>query len=367
MADTDVQRLLAGNTPRLIDEWQTKPRLWDAIRFEVDHRDHRLGQFILTGSAVPPSTEHIHHSGAGRFGWLTMRPMSLFESGESSGEVSLLNLFQDKKITGVCMEADIDKLAYITCRGGWPASIDMGSKAALRQAYNYIDAVCDTDISRVDGIRREASFCLRLLRSYARNIGTQAPITTLFRDIVANDADSMNENTIASYLQALRKIFLVEDVPAWNPNLRSKSAIRTADTRYFVDPSIAVAALGLGPKDLANDLRTFGFIFESMAVRDLRVYADAIDGKVSHFRDRNGLECDAIIHLRNGRYGLIEIKLGGQPLIDVGATSLNTLASKIDTEKMGSPAFKMVVTGTGKYAYKRPDDVIVAPLTCLRP
>ena len=367
MANTSIGRLLKGNTPRLIDEWQMVPRLWDAIRFEVDHRENNTGQFILTGSAVPASTEQIHHSGAGRFGWLTMRPMTLWESGESTGEVSLQALFRGESVDAESAGIDIERLAYLCCRGGWPASISMSRDAALRQAYNYIDAVCNTDISRVDGIRREASFCHRLLRSYARHSGTPATLSTLYNDLVANEAESLSEATISSYLQALRKIFVIEDMPAWNPNLRSKSAVRVSDTRYFVDSSIAAASLGLGPDDLIDDLRTLGFIFETLAVRDLRVYANAIGGDVYHFRDRNGLECDVVVHLRNGHYGLIEIKLGGEKLIDEGAKALNSLANKIDTEKMKAPTFKMVLTGLGKYCYVREDGVFVVPISSMQP
>jgi predicted AAA+ superfamily ATPase len=242
----------------------------------------------------------------------------------------------------------------------------MKPKAALRQAYNYVDAICNTDISRVDGVRRESAFCRRLLRSYARHSGTSASLNTLYADIVANESSSMNENTIASYLQALRKIFVVEDMPAWNPNLRSKSAIRTSDTRYFVDPSVATSALGIGPNDLSNDLKSFGFIFETLAVRDLRVYAEALDGEVFHFRDRNGLECDAVVHLRNGSYGLVEVKIGGEKLIEEGASSLKSLAGKIDTERMKKPSFMMVLTGIGTYAYKREDGVYVVPVCALK-
>lgn len=366
VVDTNIKLILKGATPRLIDEWQTAPALWDAIRFEVDHRDISVGQFILTGSAVPAHTEKIHHSGAGRFSWLTMRPMSLWESQESSGEVSLGELFKGKQPSESVRNIEIEELAFLVCRGGWPASISMGKKAALKQAYNYIDAVCNTDISRVDGIKRESSFCKRLLRSYARNLGTQAPLSTLYADVVTNDGSSLSENTIASYIQALKKIFVIEDMPAWNPNLRSKSAIRTSETRYFVDSSMAVAALGLGPADLINDLHTFGFIFETMAVRDLRVYAQALDGGVFHFRDRNGLECDAVIHLRNGSYGLVEIKLGGEKNIEDGAKSLNRLSEKIDTDRMKQPSFKMVLTGLGQYAYTRKDGVMVVPIGCLK-
>lgn len=365
-AQTNMPLLLKGTAPRLIDEWQIVPQIWDAIRFEVDHRDKGTGQFILTGSAVPADTTNIHHSGAGRFGWLTMRPMSLWESGDSTGEVSLRRLFRGDTASAYSKSMTIDNLAFLVCRGGWPAATKMGKKAALKQAFNYVDAICNTDISRVDGVRREPSFCRRLMRSYARNLGTQATVGTLLSDMISNEREGMNENTISSYLQALRKIFVIEDMPAWNPNMRSKSAIRTSDTRYFVDPSIATAILGLGPEDLQSDLKTLGFIFETMAVRDLRVYAGALDGEVFHFRDRNGLECDAVIHLRNGNYGLVEVKLGGEKLISEGAATLKKLAGKIDTDKMKVPAFCMVLTGVGQYAYQRDDGVFVVPIGSLK-
>ena len=363
---TGITRLLKGNTPRLIDEWQEMPRLWDAIRFEVDHREKKSGQFILTGSAVPANRDSIKHSGTGRFSWLTMRTMSLWESQESSGEVSLEELFNGAKPDAGEKAMDIEELAFLTCRGGWPASLSMGKKAALKQAQLYIDAVCNTDISRVDDVRRDSSFCRKLLRSYSRNIGSQAPATTLLADIIANDADSMTESTLKSYLTALRKIFMIEDMPAWNPNLKSKSAIRTSNTRYFTDSSLAVASLGIGPNDLLNDLKSFGFFFENMAIRDLRIYAEANDGQVFHFRDRNGLECDAVIHLRNGKYGLVEIKLGGDTLVEEGAASLKKLNEIIDKERMNDPAFLMVLTGVGQYAYTRADGVHVVPIGCLK-
>ncbi|MCR4808237.1 MAG: DUF4143 domain-containing protein [Prevotella sp.] len=365
LASTATRRLLAGSTPRLIDEWQLAPQLWDAIRFEVDHREQHTGQFILTGSAVPPSREKIKHSGTGRFTWLTMRTMSLWESGDSTGEVSLRSLFSGEEPVGGEKKMDIERLAYLICRGGWPGALEMTEKAALRQSYNYVDAVAKSDMSRVDGVTRDAKSVMRLLRSYARHQGGQATARMLQADMMANDG-SMSEGTILAYLKALNMIFVTEDMPAWNPNLRSKTAIRTSDTRYFTDPSIATAALGLGPNDLLNDLKTMGLLFETMAVRDLRVFADALDGHVYHFRDKNGLECDAVIHLRNGKYGLVEIKLGGEKLINEGANTLCTLEKKIDTERMNAPAFKMVLVGVGRYAYRREDGVLVVPIGCLK-
>lgn len=364
MSELNPKRLLKGETPRLIDEWQLAPKLWDAIRFEVDHR-RELGQFLLTGSAVPVDTKEITHSGTGRFTWMTMRPMSLYESGDSTGDVSLKDLFEENTVDG---ESDmtIDRLAFLACRGGWPQAIDMSDDIALDQARDYYDAVVRSDINRADNIQKNAEKVRRLMRSYARNQGSQVPNTVLARDVSANDEESMSQETVAAYLNALRKIFVVEDMPAWNPNLRSKTAIRSSDTRYYVDPSIAAAALGIGPNDLINDLNTFGFIFETLCIRDLRVFADALDGQVYHYRDKDGQECDAVIHLRNGQYGLIEIKLGGDKLIEEGAQSLKKMESKIDTDKMKAPSFLMVLTGVGGYAYRRKDGVCVVPIGCLR-
>lgn len=370
MANTNIKLLLSGNTPRLIDEWQIAPKFWDAVRNEVDKRDED-GQFILTGSAVPPSYDEIFHTGTGRFAWLKLRTMSLWESGDSTGEVSLAKLFATGEegyfVEGI-NQIELKHLAYLTCRGGWPKALNKKTeKAALQQAIEYYEAVTKFDISRVDGINRDSELTRRIMRSYARNQGSQATAKTILADIANNESTEVSENTIYNYLKALKKIFVIEDSLAWNPNLRSKSAIRTSDTRYFTDPSIATSALGLGPDDLVNDLQTFGLLFETLCIRDLRVYADALSGTVYHFRDKNGLECDAVIHLRNGKYGLIEIKLGGDKLIEEGANTLNFLADKIDTTKMKAPSFKMVLTGVGQYAYKRQQDgVYVVPIGCLK-
>lgn len=365
-ADINPSKLLEGETPRLIDEWQIAPKLWDAVRFEVDHRKN-LGQFILTGSAVPSDDNEILHTGTGRFAWIKMRPMTLFESGDSSGEISLKEMFkQPKKMLAENKLDDIDRLAFLICRGGWPGAVDMEDDIALDQAFDYFDAVVNRDISRVDGVKRDSERTKRIMKSYARNQGTQTAYTALRDDIIANDAESLTDDTVYSYTNALRKIFVIEDMPAWNPNLRSKTAIRTSDTRYFTDPSIATASLGLGPNDLVKDLNTMGLFFETLCVRDLRVYAESIDGEVFHYRDKSGLECDAVIHLRDGSFGLVEIKLGGYHLIEEGATGLKTFSKKIDTKKMSEPAFMMVLTGTGKYAYRREDGVYVVPVGCLR-
>lgn len=365
MANLRIRMLLKGETPRLIDEWQIVPQIWDAIRFEVDHQGEE-GLFILTGSAVPASTENIHHTGTGRFAWVTMRPMSLWESEESTGEVSIEQLFKGKTDIEGYNKLKLEDIAFLVCRGGWPSSIEKNPRAALRQAYDYYDAVVKSDISRVDEVTRSSERTKLLLRSYARSQGGQVSISAIRQDMMDNDDETLADKTVQNYIGALKKIFVVEDMPAWNPNLRSKTAIRATETRYFVDPSIAVAALGLGPDDLMNDLETFGLLFETLCVRDLRVYAESIDGNVYHYRDKNGLECDAVLHLRNGSYGLIEIKLGGAQAIEKGGSTLTTLANNIDTTKMKAPSFLMVLTAVGDYAYQRKDGVFVVPIGCLK-
>lgn len=365
MSEVNPQGLLKGSTPRLIDEWQLAPKLWDAIRFEVDHRG-KLGQFVLTGSSVPADTKEITHSGTGRFSWLMMRPMSLYESGDSTGEISLRMLFEAPETIDGAARLDLARLAFLVCRGGWPQSVNMHDDVALDQAIDYFDAVIHSDINRADQVKKNPERVKRLMRSYARNQGSQTPNTVFARDVAVNGGTSIDEQTVADYIEALRKIFVVEDMPAWNPNLRSKTAIRSSNTRYYVDPSIAAAALGIGPEDLIEDLKTFGFLFETLCVRDLRVFAEVLNGEVYHYRDKNALECDAVIHLRNGSYGLIEIKLGGDKLIAEGAASLIKLSEKIDTHKMKEPSFLMVLTGIGDFAYRRTDGVYVVPIGCLK-
>lgn len=357
--------LLRGEKPRLIDEWQVAPQLWDAVRFEADHSS-QLGLFILTGSSVPPDMSEVFHSGTGRFAWLRMRPMSLWESGESTGEVSLRNLFDGNLDIAGISNLDLEKVAFITCRGGWPLSVDMDDETALDQAFDYVEAVEKRDIQQVDGVERDPVRVHRLLRSYSRHQGAQVSNAAIRADLIENEGESLDVDTIASYIKALKRIFVIEDVEAWNPNLRSKTAIRSTDTRYFTDSSIATAALGIGPADLINDLETFGLVFETLCMRDLRVYAEALNGNVYHYRDKNGLECDAVVHLRDGSYGLIEIKLGGDKLINQGASTLIDLAEKIDTKKMKKPSFMMVLTATGDYAYRREDGVLVVPIGCLK-
>lgn len=365
LADLNPSLLLKGDVPRLIDEWQMAPKLWDAVRFEIDHRGQE-GQFILTGSSVPANMDDISHTGTGRFAWLTMRPMSLYESGESTGTVSLLELFNHTvQLNGVNKLA-LDDIAYLCCRGGWPRSIFMDKDIALDQAYDYYDAIVNSDISRVDNVSRNPERAKNLMRSYARNIGSQASSETLRNDMINNDVFSLDTDTVYSYLNALKKIFVIEEAPAWNPNLRSKTVIRTSETRYFIDPSIAAASLGIGPNDLINDLNTFGLIFEALCIRDLRVYAESINGSVYHYKDATDLECDAVIHLRNGSYGLIEIKLGGDKLINEGAENLKKVRDKIDVKKMNNPSFLMVLTATGQYAYEREDGIYVVPIGCLK-
>ena len=368
LLEIDSDTALSGEAPMLIDEWQTVPKLWDAVRYTVDHR-RKMGQFILTGSAVPDkdAEKEREHSGTGRFAWLTMRPMTLSESGESNDSVSLADLFAAPEKLFGRNSLKLQDIAFLICRGGWPMAVGLSEEAALEQAFDYYDAVTKEDVTRVDGVKRASERVRRLMRAYARHQGTQASIATLREDLKNNDTATLDDDTIVSYLEALRKIFVVEDMPAWNPNIRSKTAIRTADTRYFVDPSIATAALGMGPADLVNDLNTMGFFFETMCVRDLRVYAEALNGKVYHYRDKSGLECDAVVHLRNGQYGLIEIKLGGQSLIDDGVRTLNSLAAQVDTSRMKAPAFKMVLTATGEYAYRRSEDgIYIVPVGCLK-
>ncbi len=368
LLEIDIDAALAGDAPMLIDEWQTVPKLWDAVRYTVDHR-RKMGQFILTGSAVPDkeAEKEREHSGTGRFAWLTMRPMTLYESGESNGTVSLANLFASPEKILEKNGLKLQDIAFLICRGGWPMSVGLPEEAALEQAFDYYDAVTKEDITKVDGVKRASARVQRLMKAYARHQGTQVSIATLKEDLKSNDTATLDDDTISSYLEALRKIFVVEDMPAWSPNIRSKTAIRTADTRYFVDSSIATAALGLGPSDLISDLKKMGFMFETMCVRDLRVFAEALNGKVYHYRDKSGLECDAVVHLRNGQYGLIEIKLGGDSLINDGAKTLNALAGQLDTSRMKAPAFKMILTATGEYAYRRPEDgIYIVPIGCLK-
>lgn len=365
MIEISPQSLLEGTTPRLIDEWQALPPIWDSIRSEVDKRG-KPSQFILTGSSVLPDADETIHSGTGRFAHIMMRPMSLYESGESSGTISLKDLFDGKTPEVQQCNLTIDDIAYLTCRGGWPWATLISKDVALDQAFDYVDSVIKRDIQRVDKVKRNPERARLLLRSYARNISQQVSYATIRKDMLANDASTLDEDTVADYIKALKKLFVIEDLAAWNPNIRSKAAIRTGDTRHFVDPSIGTAVLGLGPNDLFNDLESFGLFFEDLVVRDLRVYAEALDGQLYHYRDSNGLECDTVLHRRNGSYALLEVKLGGEEPINDGAASMIELAGKIDTDKMPAPSFMAVIIGVGKYAYRRPDGVYVIPIGCLK-
>ena len=365
LIELSPKTLLEGKTPRLIDEWQALPPIWDSIRSEVDKRGEP-SQFILTGSSVLPEADETIHSGTGRYAYIKMRPMSLYESGESNGKVSLADLFDDKPFETQTNDLTIDDITYLTCRGGWPWATLISKEVALDQAFDYVDSVVNKDIQRVDGVKRSPERAKLLLRSYARNISQQVPLSTIRKDMLANDSSTLDEDTVTDYIKALKKLFVIEDLEAWNPNLRSKAAIRTTDTRHFVDPSIGTASLGLGPKDLINDLKSFGFFFEDMVVRDLRVYAEALDGKLYHYRDSTGLECDTVLHRRNGSYALMEVKLGGKDLIDEGAANMLKLSKSIDTDRMPAPSFMAVIIGVGQYAYQREDGVYVIPIGCLK-
>ena len=367
LAKIDPDEILKGDYPRLIDEWQLAPIIWDAIRYKVDHADSN-GIFLLTGSAVPAKEDEMFHSGTGRFSWIKMRPMSLWESGESSGKVSLKELFAGKDPTGARSSvSELPDIAFLLCRGGFPNSLDLPRDLALDPAFDYLEAVVKKDRSRCDGVNRDEERARRLLRSLARLQGTQSSASVISADLEANEASSFDTDTVYSYINALKKIFTIEDMPSWCPNLRSKTPIRTADTRYFADPSIATASLRIGPGGLMNDLKLFGILFETMAVRDLRVYAEASLGEVRHYHDASGLECDAVVYLRDGSYGLVEIKIGGQALIDKGAETLKKLADKIDDTKMQKPSFMMILTAVGDLAYRRPEDgVFVCPIGCLK-
>ena len=346
-AEVDITELMKGEQPRLIDEWQDAPKFWDAIRYDVDH-SAGWGHYILTGSAVPPDDRH--------------------ESEESSGTVSLGALFKGVPFKpGKAIDRSLKDTAYLVCRGGWPQSVLQGGELALDRAFEYVDAVVNSDISRVDGVSRDPRRVRLLLRSYARQQGTQSTIVNIRKDMTIGDGHGPDDDTVSSYLNALRKIFVIEDSEAWCPALRSRAAIRMSPTRYFSDPSIATAALGLGPEDLMNDIRTYGLFFETMVMRDLRVYVDALNGSVSHYLDRNGLACDAVVHLRNGTSGLVEVKLGGESLIDEGAKTLNELSGIIDTSRQSEVAFKMIVTASGDFAYQRKDGIIICPISALKP
>jgi hypothetical protein len=360
MADTKPSLLLEGEPPLLLDEWQMAPVIWDAVRFAVDKRS-LMGQFILTGSATP-TDDQIAHSGTGRIGRMLMRPMSLFESKESNGQVSLKDLFNGETDIGAKCDLTIEQIANAICRGGWPAAVVSG-KDSERTAINYLDALINMDIQRVDGVEKDPERVRVLLQSLARNISTLATAETIMGDMQVNEA-SITNKTLSSYLNALRRLFVIEDVPAWQPSLRSKTAIRTSKKRQFVDPSIATAAMRSNSKGILRDFETFGFLFESLCTRDLRVYAQANDGSIFHYRDKSELECDLIIKLNDGRWAPVEVKLGNRQ-IDDAAAKLLKLSNKVDAKKMNQPSFLMVLTG-GQFAYKRDDGVLIVPIGCLK-
>lgn len=367
-ARTMPSLLLRGERPHLVDEWQVAPVIWDAVRAEVDRRGG-MGHFILTGSATPPDgndDEDVRrrHTGTGRITRMRMRPMSLWESGESTGGVSLAALFGGNADVGDASRVTVPDIARLVCRGGWPESVGLPERLSFRVASNYVKAVIEEDIHRVDGIERNPARVMALLRSLSRNISTLASIETISGDMLSGDAGASSK-TVSAYMNALRRLFLVEDTPAWMPTLRSKTAIRASPKRQFVDPSIAVAAMGVGPERLLMDFNTFGFLFESLCTRDIRVYAQSMDGAVSHYRDKNGLEADLVVTLPDGRWAPVEVKLG-EGDVDEAAIHLRKLAATVDPEKTGAPSFLMVLTGT-PLAYTRADGVVVCPLGCLRP
>ncbi len=360
-ADVKPSILLEGEVPHLIDEWQMAPVLWDAVRFAVDQRQE-MGQFILTGSAVPLDNSTMH-TGTGRISRLRMHTMSLYESQESNGAISLRDLFEGKPISIATSNLSIEQIAFAICRGGWPASVKIKGNDALELAKDYVEAIIHQDISRVDGVDKNPKRVQLLLRSLARNISTMASNVTIMKDL-EGDEKGITAPTLDVYMNALRRIFVVEDQPAWSPSMRSKTAIRTASKRQFTDPSIASAVLRTTPKGLLEDFNTFGFLFESLCTRDMRIYAQANDGEVFHYRDKSGLESDMIVALNDGRWAAIEVKLGNKQ-IDEAAEHLKELACKVDEAKMGKPTFMMVLTG-GEFAYQRPDGVLVVPIGCLK-
>jgi predicted AAA+ superfamily ATPase len=361
MADTKPSLLLAGKNPRLIDEWQMAPVLWDAVRFEVDKRGE-TGQFILTGSAVPADNVTAH-TGTGRFARILMRPMSLYESKESNGTVSLADLFDKKQEVEGISGLSIEQIAFALCRGGFPATIGKPDTTALRMSVDYVEAIINQDISRVDGVEKNPNRVRMLLRSLARNIATMTSVQTIMEDVESAES-SISYKTFEMYYNALRRIFVVEDMPAWSPSLRSKTAIRTSPKRHFVDPSIATAVMRINPEAVLKDFEYFGFLFEALCARDIRIYAQRNDGDVFHYRDKNGLEADMIVQLRDGRWGAVEVKLGNKQ-IEQAVENLLKLKEKIDTDKMREPSFLLVLTG-GQYAYRRKDGVYIVPIGCLK-
>lgn len=369
MARLNPKGVLVGEKPRLIDEWQKAPDIWNHIKDDLDF-DYQFGKYILTGSSTPADKTDVHHSGAGRIAPLLMRPMTLWESKESNGKVSLANLFEGGTDYPLDMNAEftLEDVAFLLCRGGWPIAVQAPRDIALEITKNYYGGLFIFEDSENERFRNKKPEVLRMiLRSYARNISTEAAVSTIVSDIRQSNERSMDTKTYDDYMEALKDLYIIEDMEAWNPNIRSKTSIRSTPTRHFVDTSIACRSLGVNPLDLMNDLESFGLFFEDFAVRDLRVYADSLGGEVKHYRDNSGLECDAVVHLEDGRWGGIEIKLGGDDLINDGAESLKRLRDKIvqkSDEK--APSFLLVLTAVGG-AYKREDGVYVAPINMLKP
>ena len=370
LAEIKPSALLEGETPRLIDEWQMAPVLWDAVRTSVDNLNE-VGLYILTGSTSVDESE-IMHSGIGRINKLVMRPMSLFESEESNGEIAIIDLFNspDMNIDGIKSELSIEELIFASCRGGWPDSLNKKTKKAqLFIVSNYIDNICESDASTVDGVKRDPQRVKTIMQSYARNISTLATDEAILKDVRANFAN-MNKTTYYSYIDALTRLFVINNVPAWNPNIRSATAIRSSSKKEFIDPSIAVASLGLTPESLLYDLNKFGFIFENLCIRDLTVYSSSVEGKISYYRDRYGLEADCVLHMKDGKYALIEFKLGSSG-IEQGAKNLikldNLIKKRIKEDKLNinEPSFLAIITG-GELAYTRPDGVKILPIGCLK-
>ena len=362
LADLKPSLLLEGDNPRLIDEWQMLPKIWDAVRHSVDMRGE-TGLYILTGStSVDEKT--IKHSGAGRIARLIMHTLSLYESNDSSGAVSLELLFNEKPNVSAVCSLDVEDYARFIVRGGWPGTIDKSDSSARLQIAEYCETIVRSDIKTVDGVKRDAQKVRALLRSYARHVGTSATLKTLQADVAVSD-ESLHINTIPQYLDALGRLYVISDVPAWNPRLRSKSTVRTSSVRHFIDPALAATFLHANARDILFDIKTFGFLFESLSIRDLRVYAQRLGGEILHYLDSSGLEADAVIHLRDGRWAAVEVKLGAKQ-VDQAAENLLRLKSSVNTDKMNEPEFLMIITGS-KYAYKREDGVYVVPLGLLGP
>lgn len=364
LANTKPSLLLEGDKPRLIDEWQIAPKLWNAVRYSVDQTG-LTNQYILTGSATPTDDSSLH-SGAGRFAIVNMKPMSLYESKDSNGKISLLDLKNGKRnIDGITTDLDYEKIAFVLCRGGWPNAINLDETRALQIAKNYLDVLCNSDISKVDGIKRNPQLARTILRSYARQVSTINSDSAMYKDIKANYSD-ISESTIINYLKVLKRLYIIEEIDAWHPNIRSKTSIRTAPKKSFVDPSLAVAALGCSKKELMLDINTFGLLFENLVNRDLSIYASKIGGTISHYRDRYGLECDNIIHFEDGSYALVEIKLSGSRIKE-GESHLLELKKLIDESDdiKIKPNLLMIITGTDM-AYVTENDILVVPIGCLK-